>query len=37
MNVTILASEVADDSIDKSPPLEAMHCEFLGFSGLSSH
>ena len=32
MSVAILANEVIDDFIDKSPPLKAMDCEFLGFS-----
>ena len=37
MSVAIFASEATDDSIDKSPPLDAMDCEFLGSSGLGSH
>jgi len=33
-SVAIFASEGTDNSIDKSPPLEAIGCEFLGFLGL---
>ena len=35
MSVAIFASVATDDSIDKSPLLEAMDCEFLGFLGLA--
>jgi len=37
MSMAIFASAVTDDSIDKSPPLKVMNCEFLGFSGLGSY
>jgi len=32
IRVAILASAVMDDSKDRSPPLAAIDCEFLGFS-----
>ena len=31
VRVAILASAVMDDSRDRSPPLEVIDCEFLGF------
>jgi len=37
MSVAIFPSAATDDFIDKSLPLKAMDCEFLGFSGLDSH
>ena len=37
IRVAILASAAMDDSRDRSPPLEAIDCEFLDFSEAGSH
>jgi len=37
IRVTILASTAMDYSRDRSPPLETINCEFLGFSEAGSH
>ena len=37
IRVAILASAVMDDSRDRSPPLEAIYSEFLGFSEAGSY
>ena len=37
IRVAILASAAMDDSRDRSPPLEAIDYEFLGFSEAGSH
>ena len=37
IRIAILASAAMDDSSDRSPPLEAIDCEFLGFFETGSH
>jgi len=37
MRVAILDFAAMDDSRDRSPPLEAIDCEFLNFSEAGSH
>ena len=37
VRVAILASAVMDDSKDRSPPFEAIDCEFLSFFEVGSH
>ena len=37
IRVAILVSVAMDDSRDRSPPFEAIDCEFLNFSEVGSH
>jgi len=37
IKVVILASAVMNDYKGRSPPLEALNCEFLGFLEVGSH